>query len=298
MAKELVPIDSKFMISAESDIAEIMSEELEGMGPIPYDRIKIPAAGSTAFEIPTDDPDKPEHADAIVGIVVYNHAYNAYWKDAYSGEVVTPDCCSVDAKTGKRSDGSMRECDSCPYNVFGSEAGGKGKACKNMRRLYILQDGEVMPIILTLPPTSLKAWKDYVSKAIVMRKMRLRHVITRITLKKEQNSNGMAYSSAVFSLVSRIDPKEYTNIDKYAAELKASVQELDTSPAEQPPIAEEYYDAHSNARDLDTLPEKHMTYEEREANHPQNDNGPQWNENSISSDEGWEDITPPAEADF
>jgi hypothetical protein len=65
------------------------------------------------------------------------------------------------------------ECRTCEQNVFGTSERGKGKACKNMRRLALLHTDYLKPgadldraplIGLKVPPTSLIAWAEHVRK--------------------------------------------------------------------------------------------------------------------------------------
>ena len=58
-------------------------------------------------------------------------------------------------------------CATCPHNEWASAKTGKGKACKNNRKLILLpadsDDIESAELgVLSVPPTSLKAWKGYV----------------------------------------------------------------------------------------------------------------------------------------
>ena len=53
-------------------------------------------------------------------------------------------------------------CAECPLNQWGS-GNGRGKACKDLRRLIVLVEGWSMPAIMTLPPTSVKAFDTYAS---------------------------------------------------------------------------------------------------------------------------------------
>jgi hypothetical protein len=58
------------------------------------------------------------------------------------------------------------ECASCPMNQWGSAyqtRAGRGKACKEMRRLLLAIDGWALPAVLVLPPTSVRAWDAYCS---------------------------------------------------------------------------------------------------------------------------------------
>lgn len=192
------------------EISSIIKEELDGLGQIPFDTVKVPSGGGLAFELPGDDPDAPETAQDITGVIVHHHPVNAYWKDAYTGGSQQPDCSSIDGKMGLEvASGELRSCEGCPYNLYGSAGdGSNSKACKNGHRVYILREGEVLPLLLTLPPTSLRAFKDYLAKRIVLKGKRSWHVITRITLKREQNAGGIKYSSCVFAKAGDLDQQQ------------------------------------------------------------------------------------------
>ena len=173
MAKNELAVIDNFELSTNTDIMEALIEELGEDAKIPYDRVKIPSGGTTAFEVPSDDPDNPDIEKEIEGIIVY------------SGDNTSPDCSSNDGKVGVEFEtGEIHKCVDCPFNEFKSGPNGVGKACKNMRRLYIIRTGCTLPIVLTLPPTSLRAYEDYVGRQIVTKGLRTHFVITKISLKK------------------------------------------------------------------------------------------------------------------
>lgn len=70
------------------------------------------------------------------------------------------------------------KCAACPKNAFGSADNGKGKACQNRMRLYVLKAGEGKEIydaeqlktaevaVFNIPPTSLNAWSKYVKQIV------------------------------------------------------------------------------------------------------------------------------------
>lgn len=74
---------------------EAMNEDCAGID-LQLDRIKIPAGGSTAFEIPGADADDTQMAKEITGVILFNHPANAYYK--YTGGSNPPDCSSFDGK--------------------------------------------------------------------------------------------------------------------------------------------------------------------------------------------------------
>lgn len=210
------------LVPFSEDIKDIIAEEMDGLGAIPFDIIKIPSGGGLSFELPGESEDTPVAATELVGIIVDHHPVNALWMNEYDGSNNQPDCSSFDGKTGIDGNGEVKQCASCPYNQFGSARnGGKGKACKNMHRIYILMNGQVIPMLLVLPPTSLAAWRNYIGKKIVVKGKRPWMVLTKVTLKKEKNENGIAYSQAVFSKVADLTPAECEAVKPMAEGFKA-----------------------------------------------------------------------------
>ena len=56
MANEITTkVDFNIIPMDEKQLA-IMAEELDGLGQIPFDVIKIPSGGGLTFEVPGDDP--------------------------------------------------------------------------------------------------------------------------------------------------------------------------------------------------------------------------------------------------
>ena len=170
-----------------------LSEDCDGLE-FSLDRIKIPSGGGTAFEVPTDEEGETDMVKEITGVILYNHAVNSYYKEKYSGGSNPPDCGSFDGKIGVGTPGG--DCKNCPYNKFGSGEG-KSKACKNRRMLYILQENEFFPVMLSLPPGSVGSYTNYV-KRLVSKGLRPNSVVTKITLKKTSSTDGIAFSQAVF----------------------------------------------------------------------------------------------------
>lgn len=175
------------------EINTVLAEDCDGLE-FALDKIKIPAGGGTAFEVPTDEEGETDMVKEIVGVILYNHAVNSYYTEKYSGGSNPPDCGSFDGKVGYGTPGG--ECKDCPYNKFGS-GDGKSKACKNRRMLYILQENEIFPAVLSLPPGSVGSYSNYV-KRLISKGLRPSAVVTKITLKKSTSGEGINFSQAVF----------------------------------------------------------------------------------------------------
>lgn len=181
----------------ENFLSEI-AEEMDGLGDISFDSIKIPSGGGLAFEVPGDDPENPGIEKEICGVILVRRAANGYWKDTFNGENSMPDCYSSDGKTGVDSfTGECKSCADCPRNQFKDD--GSGKDCKNMQILYIVREGEMLPVRLKLPATSIKNLKDYVAKRLLFKGKKLGQVVTSIKLSKAENRNGIKYAVAQFS---------------------------------------------------------------------------------------------------
>lgn len=262
MAKNELAKAEGFQLSVISgDLAAAVAEEMDGLGALSFDRVKVPSGGGIAFELPGEDENNPESSPSITGIILDHHPVNAYWAEKYSGGNAQPDCSSYDGKKGVlRETGEVMDCASCPYNQFGSD--GRGKACKNVHRLYILRENNPVPIILALPPTSLKSFRDYIGKKVLLKGLRCYQAVTKITLKKEVNADNVQYSRAVFTLVDALGADQQDAVEAMRAMVKAVRQQVDvglddysmdkaaggasgtssSAPAEPPAMSEDFMD--------------------------------------------------------
>ena len=61
MAHEIVKKEENTAVAygTGANLGELFAEELDGLTPS-FERIKIPAGGGLAFEVPGDDPDSPD----------------------------------------------------------------------------------------------------------------------------------------------------------------------------------------------------------------------------------------------
>lgn len=231
-ALAVVSPDQYVMRLQDESIRAAMVEEMDAMT-VTFDIAKVPSGGSTAFEIPGDDPNSPDMVKALVGVIVDHYAVNAYWQDKYNGSKNPPDCSSMDGKTGTTKDGKQRVCATCPLNQFGSDPDGRGKACKNMRRVFLLPSSSILPLQLTVPPTSLRNFNDYIAKRIVAKGLRSLDVLTKVTLTKATNKGGIEYSQAVFTLAGRLSAATAEAMRAYAEQAKATTRRVNI-------IAEEF----------------------------------------------------------
>ena len=105
---------------------------------------------------------------------------NAFYEEAFDPDNISiPGCWAISADGVEMAppdnapNRQFAQCDGCPQNVFGSADTGRGKRCKNQYKLAILADDvtdarEKDVAFLTLPPTSIKPWNDYVQSISAM----------------------------------------------------------------------------------------------------------------------------------
>lgn len=222
--------EQKFILPdmIESDFSpEDMADDMDGLS-MSFNRVKIPSGGGLYFEIPTDDPENPESEKALVGVILFNHATCAYWPPKDDGdneneEENNPLCSSMDGKTGIGTPGGT--CATCPLNAYGTAAKGAGKACKNMRIIYLLRSGEYLPIQFNLPPTSLKSFREFMNRAFRLRNRASWGSVVEIKLKKEINGKD-AYSVALFRRLYDFQGEDLAKVRAYANNFKAQILAL------------------------------------------------------------------------
>ena len=204
-------------------LREALADDCQAMN-FTFDKISLPTGGVTVFQLPDEDENGNSVTKDITGVILYNHPAFAFYSKEYTGERVPPDCSSIDGVTGVGVPGG--DCENCPYNQYGSGEG-KSKACKNKRYLYIIREGEIFPIILSLPASSLANFIKYTKQQLSKRR-RLNQVVTKITLKKATSSTGMLYSQAVFTFVRVLEQNERQaiaemtdNVKEYATKLSS-----------------------------------------------------------------------------
>lgn len=207
---------SGYLQLADFNINEAMAEELDGLDG-GFERIKIPSAGSTVFEVPGENPNEPDAVKEFSAVILYHHPLHAYYLSKYTGGNNPPDCGSFDGVTGEGNPGGS--CAKCPYNQFGSGENGS-KACKNRRRIYVLREGEIFPLLLSLPTGSLKEFSRYI-KRLLSKGKKSNSVVTRFSLKKAVNSGGIAYSQAQFAVDRNLTAEEYVLVSKLSEQVKA-----------------------------------------------------------------------------
>jgi len=167
------------------------------------------------------------------GIILDTNRINAWWEKSFdeTGGGTPPDCFSMNGIDCDQNSNMPQSqlCRDCEKNKFGSAvekdgSKGKGKACKNMKRVHIVLEGEMLPHRMTLPPSSLKAIDDYISR-LTSKGLPYQLVNTTFKLKEAKNTVGIKYSELKPERGILItDPEQAANLKKLLHELKPAMR--------------------------------------------------------------------------
>lgn len=233
-----------FSIAAleNQDIREVLHDNLSDIR-IQFERVKIPAGGVLSFEV-TDEDGNLKPVPEIIGIIVDRYPVNAFWPDKFSGQKNPPACVALDGRLGVGQPGG--DCARCQYNQWGSDEEGRGKACKNLHRVYVLPPNEVLPLLIALPPTSLANFNSYMLRLTSKAKKPYWAVLTKIKLEKATNANGITYSRATFTKAGDVPAEKLPALKQYIEQLKPLMRAVEV-------VAEDY--AVDNETEADTASE-------------------------------------------
>jgi hypothetical protein len=132
-----------------------------------------------------------------MNVVIVDHVieYAYYGTEAYDPDNPKAPICFGFGRDEKQmkphEDVAERQndkCDECPQNKWASAAIGKGKACKNVRRLALFTQGDLEDVAnaeiayLKVPVTSVKEWAGYVRQIAEVMKRPPLGVVTEVSL--------------------------------------------------------------------------------------------------------------------
>jgi hypothetical protein len=189
--KDVVPASANLPVNMEEEIRKQLAEQKNQLGSLPVNKI---STRGKEFTLP--DGRKGTEIEVVIldfawFMVNYPGVFNA-------NNPQSPDCFAVGREnpdSGKLkphenvSSPHHDNCAECPKNQWGSSPAGKGKACKNQRRLVVIgPDAEDATEIMSLyvSPGGLKHFDAYVSRLANEHKVLPVQVVTRITFDPNQ----------------------------------------------------------------------------------------------------------------
>ena len=145
--------------------------------------------------------------DELRGIVLFKQKVRGCWEEGNK----IPLCSSFDALEGIDANNNKRKCVSCPQNAWGSGKDGKGKECKEMRRIFLMTKEIALPIQVSFPPTSISEIDNFFSARITNRISDIQKEVKFTLAKKE--SHGYTFASAVLKNGDDVPPKDIVSIN-------------------------------------------------------------------------------------
>lgn len=189
------------------EVTDALAVNTDGgqINPFDLDTVKVPAQGITTWTVPTLEGEA--ETKVLEGIVIFQRSVRSYWAQSLdeSGGGSPPDCSSQDGLVGRGSPGG--ECADCPLAQFGTDAKGRGQACKQNRLLFLLTPESVLPMVVKVPPSSIKPIKSFLLR-LSGRGVPFYGAVLSLALRKAQNSTGIVYSEVVPGFVRRLSPED------------------------------------------------------------------------------------------
>jgi hypothetical protein len=153
------------------------------------------------------DPDSPASSIQVVILKTHPGTAKTYYKDKYvEGSEDKPTCGSPDGITPfpDAENRQATKCAICPHNQWGSrisEDGKKGKSCSDVKRLAVAPywlNGQLNdPMLLRIPPTSLKTWDIYQRK-LAKHGLTPAHVVTQISFDSAVSHQSLLFREVQF----------------------------------------------------------------------------------------------------
>ncbi len=169
------------------------------------ERASLPGGKGKPSWIVTGGPEGEEFRDDITGIIIGIRDWRTWWRDAFGdGKKGPPSCASDDAINGhgdRSLDGSdgpgVHDCLTCKWAKFGSnQKGGRGQDCSERRVIFLLTQETIYPMLLILPPTSIKPIDSY-RMALEGRMKPLYLYEVTLGIEKDKNTDGVDFSRIV-----------------------------------------------------------------------------------------------------
>ena len=174
----------------------------------------------TRDDVYGDGSTDPSASIEVVLVKAPAHVSKVFYAKGFTeGDSGPPDCWSVNAiaPDAGAAHKQSKTCAGCPQNVFGTAqtrdgVGGKGKACADIKRVAVVPTKDIDnlafggPMLLRVPPDSLKEIKDYGAK-LDQRGIPYNAVSTRVSFQQ-----GVAHPKLVFSAVRMLDNDEANSV--------------------------------------------------------------------------------------
>lgn len=190
----------------------------------------------------------PVKGNELDVIVVDSVLENCYYDGDYDPDAPMGPVCYAFG----RDDSEMRPhekssapqhatCKGCPHNEFGSAEKGKGKACKNTRRLAVLPAHPLTEealkkaecAFMKLPVTSVKGWAGYVRTLSTLEKLPPLAVVTTVSTVPDPKTQFKVVFQKAGNVDEKLMPALFQRHDAMVEEIMFPYQEATEKPAKK-----------------------------------------------------------------
>lgn len=191
-----------------------VNDNLSSIEDFKLPRVKMTEHGAEILE-------GEEPLQTLEVVLLHTKKTNVYYEKPFNkNRPEPPRCFSIDGdlpskdlkdKEGKPLKPINPTCKGCPKAEFGTNLTGAGKACRNLKPMYVLLgDDAIMPRQLTVTPTSLKAANQYLI-GLTERGLSYRKVKTVIEFYKKDPDD--KYMVARFKMGGKIPVEKQADVD-------------------------------------------------------------------------------------
>lgn len=198
-------------------LSDVLAENIgdDGLAIRDLVRVPMPAAGSTTWEVPNRLTGESDTTRELVVTLSYWQAARVYWIPTEDGSLTgePPDCSSPDGKVpipdglygpeGANSHLNPKgKCSTCPLSKFGTsqKGGGRAPACAERRLLFVNRAGDLLPMLVSAPPTSLDPLKAFMIELSMRYQAHYSSFVLGLSLTK-QEKNGQKFATLTPRLI-------------------------------------------------------------------------------------------------
>lgn len=236
--QSLVRIEDRYPVLA-GDPKRLMTVIRENLGdleisPFDFSTVKIPGGGGMSFQV--FDGGNVEEVKEVSGIIVHASPRRGYWRASIddTGGGAPPDCSSNDGVTGRgtRWDGDQdgtHGCATCALAKFGSATKGGGQACKMNWAVFLLWEGEMLPRLLKIPPSSLKVFRALLI-SLTTKEIPKHSVLVKFGLERAKGNGTPDYARLKITGWERLAPETAARVAAYAEAIKPQLETIAVAP--------------------------------------------------------------------
>jgi hypothetical protein len=217
-----------------ASLADIMSVNMGGADTtftqFDLDRIGMPSGDMARFTVPTLD--EPDYLASFEGVIIAQRQNRSYWSDPQPRKGSQPDCFSDDGITGHGNPGGS--CLDCQFAKWGSD--GSGQACKLTNPLFIVRPDDILPVMLNVPPSSLKPLQQY-RLNLTKRRKEIDGVVTRFELEKATSQGGIDFYVIKLSYVEDVPAEHRSAFRSYGKTLEDMLRRSTPAPDNYIPLS-------------------------------------------------------------